>query len=416
MEEAVWKWLEPRTEGLLDRWREWLDEAAAVGLKSFRRDHGEVLSRFVSQQIELRGRASARFPDGRLAFLTGKGLEQATPGIVADHRARRIAERAADRVVWDACSGLGSDAIALARSVPLVIASDVDAGTARCAAANLAAAGLTGRSLTCTADVGRPPLGNDALARAIVLVDPDRRPDGGRESRPERWSPTLDQTRRLIEGAAGACVKWAPGRTAEAHLTTLAPEAELEWVSLDGELKEIMVWTGAAARGTGRRATALRTHGDPLLDVVQWSGEEGLLPLDAGKDDVEHATHLVEFDVAISQSGLAGPLAEELGLTPLGDTPGGFLVARGPVDHPMTRCWPIADRCAADRRRVRSMLRGHGIGSLTVKTRSYPKPAEEVAKAFRGAGSEPGLLAVTRVPVGSLAFLLGTQIAPQRRS
>lgn len=442
MDQEVWRVLRGGDPGLAERWREIRATGSGStgpgpltmgGVARLKKAFGANVARFASLQDELAGRAQRRFPDGRIGFWTAKGLEQSTPAAVADYRATRFASAvskapgAVDPLgsfVWDACCGVGSDSVALLRSGCSVLATDWNDDAARCAAANLAieedeidkdkekAAGQLAAALRC--DLRQPPLQGEALAAALVLLDPDRRPDGEhREPNPERWAPSLSDTLNLAYTARGACVKLPPSLDAtEAGLDrALRKATSLEWVSLDGEMKELALWTGDLAEGEDqanapRRATAL-VHGH---GPVTFSGgvPHKALPAPRPLSEVQAGMWLIELDPSLWQSELAGDFCERHGLAPIEtELRGMFLVADQEPSSPLARSWPILDAVKADRKRVRAALRQHGIGPTTVKKRNHPKSSVQLEAEFKGEGDEPGLLAVFRVPSGSAAVVLG---------
>jgi hypothetical protein len=431
MEEDVWRLLGGGEPGLRERWRNLragggdaeADGPLSMGdLARLRKARGAHVARFASMQDELAGRARRRFPDGRIGFWTGKGLEQSTPAVVADYRAARFASAKAN-LVWDACCGVGSDAVALLRSGCSVIATDWNGDAARCAAANLSlakeesgSAGGLFAAMRC--DLRRPPLRLEVLGDAHVLLDPDRRPDGEhREPNPELWAPSLSDTLDLAFRARGACVKLPPSldATASGLDRVRSKPASLEWISLDGEMKELALWTGDLAEGdteggVPRRATALMTalpEGDDPTSLGGCSPHRAL-PAPRPLAEVQAGTWLVELDPTLWQSELAGDFCHRHGLAPIEtELRGMFLVASEEPTSPLARSWPILDAVKADRKRVRAALRKHGLGPTTVKKRNHPKSSVQLEAEFKGEGDRRGLLAVFRVPSGSAAVILG---------
>lgn len=356
------------------------------------------LAREVAHLHALRARARRRFASGHLPYLTSKGLEQATAEVVADARAERIAEFAGGALVWDATCGVGSDSLALAARGARVVASDRDPLLARCAAANLERAGLAGRVFA--ADATRPP-----LAAEFVVLDPDRRAGGERSGNPKDWSPTLDETLTVVGRHRGGCVKLAP---AFEPLQGLGPRAEWEWVSLDRELCEVTLWLGELVRTPGslRTATALRRDGTRTVFRGEPCAVEPHPP-----ERIGQATWLAEPDPAVIRAGIVGALARSFGMAPI--APGiAYLVGdrRPPVG--MASAWSILDHVPLDRRLVRAMLRRHDVGPVVVKKRGHPDASALLEKRFRGDGSRPGILAVTRLERGHLALLLAKPEAP----
>lgn len=437
MEAEVWRELRGGEPGLGRRWHGIRSEGSGSGgtaplsmgdVARLRKAFGASIARFASMQDDLGKRAERRFPDGRIGFWTPKGLEQSTPAAVADYRAAQfgraaLTEGQAGRLVWDACCGVGSDAVAILRQGCAVLATDWDADTTRCAAANLrlesdrmGAAPALAAALRC--DLRKPPLRPGALADALVLLDPDRRPGGEhREPNPERWAPSLSATLALAYAARGGCVKLPPSLDATASGLDRQPSkpTSLEWISLDGEMKELALWTGALAQRTGdgdpgldvpRTATALVQGHGPVHYVGRSTHEP--LPEACPLDEVRAGKWLVELDPTLWQSELAGDFCHAHGLIPIEtELRGMYLVADEAPASPLTRSWPILDTVKADRKRVRAALRKHGIGPITVKKRNHPKTSTQLESEFKGEGDTPGLLAVFRVPSGSSAVILG---------
>ncbi len=249
--------LRPGTD-LGERWKELTSGGSSLGaMDRLAKQHGREVARFVSLQLELGRRAAPRFPDGRLTFFTAKGLEQASGAAAADERAarfQRLVGPGKAPVVWDACCGIGADALALGRAGLNVFATDLDAESARCAAGNFLLAGLAETTVAAgVADAAkglplRGPLRSESPSdsRPILgLFDPDRRRDGVRSLRPGDWSPSLDVTLAQCSQLDGACVKLAPGVDMEDLMIEDQPGLRVSWVSVDGEMKEIDLWLGS---------------------------------------------------------------------------------------------------------------------------------------------------------------------------
>ena len=417
MEPAVWRELAPLEPGCVERWSDLAATAPSLGaLDRLRAARGPEVARFVSLQAELARQHRGRLDGAALRFLTSKGAEQATATAVARHRAERFARAGEGWIPWDACCGIGSDLLALAERFDRVLATDLDADTLRCATANLACAQAStpqGRGprahanwFAALGDAITPPFLPSLETKILGLFDPDRRPEGPREGRADRWSPSLDAVFRAAANLGGACVKLPPSLE-ESVLTGPAGDLSLalSWTSLDGEMKELSAWTGILATGPPEReAISLRSSGE----ARSYSGPGQALP--EAEREPRPGQWLVELDPALWRADLAGVFAAEHGAAPLeAPGPGGFLVARAAVAHPMARSWRVEDVVPADRRRVRAMLREHAVGPLTVKTRHHPETAEALTRRFRSPGPRAGLLAVTRVAGHALALLLGDE-------
>lgn len=410
---GVWRQLDVSSADFEERWRALRESGASLGaLDRIRASHGPELARFVSLQIELGRRLDARFPDGRVTFATAKGAEQATSARVADERASAIAARAPNSVVWDACCGIGSDTLALSSAELRVIATDRDPDAAACAAGNLAVvtrrrggSAMAPSAIVAVGDASRPPLA-DRTRGLVAVFDPDRRDrSGARIGDPERWAPPLESVARWAREFAGACIKLPPGLGGPAIDRLLEDGARATWISQDGELKELSLWTGSLADGPNREVVRLfgregrvSLGSDALPSSIEPYGETRVF--DDGIDALV-GRFLVELDPGLRQSGLDGAVAESEGWARLDAAErGGYFVAERPAhtrpeQSGLARSWRIDDAVAFDRKRVRAMLRAHGIGAVTVKTRGVRESADELAKKLRGPGSGAGLLAIS---------------------
>ncbi|MEE8468582.1 MAG: class I SAM-dependent methyltransferase, partial [Planctomycetota bacterium] len=326
------------------------------------RGHLEVeLARRAALLHELRVRAERQGDGDRLPYLTRKGLEQASARPVAEARAARWAARlGAGAEVWDATCGVGADTLALSRAGLWVVASDLDPATLDCARANLRRAGQGVRFLL--ADAARPPV----VARA-VLLDPDRRPQGERTADPRCWSPSLRETLATARSYAGACIKLPPAL--DPRDLALGETAHgLQWVSLGGELRELTLWLGE-----------LVAPGQPVREALvldRQGGEASLAgePRSVAELDPEAARRvrwLAEPDPAVIRSGLLGNLARRVGMAPLAPRLAYLGGDRRPASD-LLRSWPVLGTSPLDRKRVRALLREHGVGPLTVKKRGHP--------------------------------------------
>ena len=171
-------------------------------------------------------------------YFTPDGLEQSTRTRVADHRAARLVAAQVGSVADLGC-GIGGDLVAFARAGLTAAGIEQDPVRVAVAEANLAALGLggagDGRRRAPTVDVS--PFG-------AVFADPARRSGRGRVMDAERWTPPWSFVAGLLaRPRPAAVVKVAPGIPHE-----LVPEdAEAEWVSVEGEVKEAALWSAPLA-------------------------------------------------------------------------------------------------------------------------------------------------------------------------
>ncbi|MEU5089530.1 class I SAM-dependent methyltransferase [Streptomyces sp. NPDC021356] len=374
-----------------------------------RRDHPADLVSAALGQARLRQRAAAKFgaADAERMFFTPHGVEQSTRASVAAHRAARLKELGVTSLA-DLCCGIGGDAIALARAGIRVLAVDRDPVTAAAARANAAALGLDGLIEVREADVTDV----DTSSYDAVFVDPARRggrqggasrsepvrgggrATGGRIFDPEAYSPPLSWAVEAALKAPHAALKVAPGIPHEA----VPPQAEAEWISDGGDVKEAVLWFGTEP-GTVRATLlpgphSLRGRGlpDPRVRPV--------------------GRYLYEPDGAVIRSHLVAEVAEALdgGLL---DATIAYVTADEARPTPYARAYEITDHLPFNVKKLKALLRERGVGTLTVKKRGSAVEPEELRRKVlpKPHGRGAATVFLTRV-AGAPAMLLGHPVRP----
>ncbi|MFF9559985.1 methyltransferase domain-containing protein [Streptomyces albus] len=343
-------------------------------------------------QHRLRSRAEAKFGplEAHTWYFTPDGLEQATRAGVAGHRARRF-HRLGVRSAVDLGCGIGADAVALARAGIRVLAVDRDPLTCAVARANAAALGVAERVEVRCADVTEVATdGFDA-----VFADPARRTGRGRVFDPEAYSPPLSWAVERARAAPLAALKVAPGIPHEA----VPDEAEAEWVSWQGDVKEAVLWfTGAhPGGGPGTVRATLLPAGDTLTG-------QGLPNPEAGPV----GRYLYEPDGAVVRAHLVAELAARLAGR-LIDPTIAYVTTDAPHPTPFATGYEITDVLPFNVKKLRALLRERGVGVVTVKKRGSAVEPEELRrklkldpKAARGSCT----VFLTRV-AGAPSMLLG---------
>ncbi|MFI6344571.1 methyltransferase domain-containing protein [Streptomyces sp. NPDC050560] len=409
--------LGPEGAALLDEVRDVPQERALAVATRLRRHHPPELVATALTQARLRQRAAAKFgaDAGRMYFTAG-GVEQATRAPVAAHRAARF-WRHGVRGVADLCCGVGGDAIAFARAGISVLAVDRSPLTCAVARANMAALGLGGLVEVRCADVEEVPLG----AYDAVFADPARRGGRGRVFSPEAYSPPLSWAVGAAAAAPFAALKIAPGIAHE-----VIPEgAEAEWVSYGGDVKEAVLWFGAAvgtgadtarAAGSGpRRATlipaAARTPGGSEPSGAPGSSVVSLLGAALPAPAVRPAgRYLYEPDGAVIRAHLVADVARQVGGGLL-DATIAYVTADELRPTPYATAYEITDVLPFHLKRLKALLRERGVGTLTVKKRGSAVEPEELRRRMRLQGTRSATVFLTRA-AGAPVMLLGHPATP----
>ncbi len=361
------------------------------------------LARRAASLHELRSRARRRFPTLYLPYLNAKGLEQASAELVARSRARRIAALRPGARLLDATCSIGADALACALEGLRVIGADLDAESLAFARANFRHHNALGQFVR--ADAAAP-----AVRAELYLVDPDRRVDGRRSLDPAAWSPTLAASLAAATRFEGACLKLAPAldiellRGAEAALLQGSLPREREWLSREGELAEVCLWTGSLVGESIGPDQRVATRIDASGAAHRLAGS----PVERSPmspSEAESAAFLADPDPAVIRSGLLGLVAEQEGLSPLAPRLG-YLGGDRPSRSPFLRVFRVLGSAPLDRKRVRKMLREHEIGPVSVRKRGHQEPTEVLARRLRGDGPRRGDLIVARLDSGHRVYLV----------
>ncbi|WP_399498380.1 THUMP-like domain-containing protein [Streptomyces sp. P17] len=376
--------LTPEGRALLDEVRGTAPADELVVATRLRRDHPAELVSAALGQARLRQRAEAKFgaEDARRMFFTPNGVEQSTRASVATYRAGRFRELGVTSVA-DLCCGIGGDAIALARAGIRVLAVDRDPLTAAVARANADALGLAGLIEVREADVTEV----DTAGYDAVFVDPARRGGRGRIFDPEAYSPPLSWAVQAAAKAPHAALKIAPGIPHEA----IPGEAEAEWISDGGEVKEAVLWFGTTPGAI--RATLLP---GPRTLLSRGLPDPGVRPV---------GRYLYEPDGAVIRSHLVAEVADSLdgGLI---DATIAYITADELRPTPFATPYEITDRLPFSVKKLKALLREREVGVLTVKKRGSAVEPEELRKKVKPQGPNSATVFLTRVH-GAPTMLVG---------
>jgi hypothetical protein len=351
--------------------------------------HPPGLVATVLTQSKLRAKATAKFgPFASRMLFTEAGLEQATRLAVAARHAGRYAQAGLTRVADLGC-GIGGDAMAMAALELDVTAVDADEVTAAIASHNLApfANARVVQSRAEDVDLG----GRDA-----VYLDPARRTAGHADTRrlsdPSDWSPNLGFVFELA-ARMPVGVKLGPG----VDRALLPDDSEAQWISVDGQVVEVGVWTGALARDGIRRA-ALVINGDEAAE------------LSAPGDTEDEPTgalgaYLYEPDGAVIRARLIGDLARSLGARMLRHDIA-YLTSDDLAPTPFASAFRVLEELPTKESDLRASLAQRGIGVLEIKKRGADVDPATLRKRLKLKGDASGTLVLTRIGARHVALLV----------
>lgn len=329
-------------------------EAATAVSRLRAAGHSPDLVSAVVGQAHLRAKATAKFgPFAARMLFTRAGLEQATRLAVAARHAQRI-RRVGLTGVADLGCGIGGDALAFAGAGLTVLAVDADEVTAALAAYNLAP---FGDEATVRHQSAEEALGDPVPGQAIWM-DPARRTAGHGETRrvsADDYSPSLDWA-FAVAAQRPTGIKLGPAHDRD----LLPPDAETQWVSADGSVVELVVWTRELARA-GVRRSALLIRGERSHELT-------------GADDAEDAavrplgTFLHEPDGAVIRARLIGDVARSLDAGML-DPRIAYLTSDAALTSPFVQSFRVRETLPITPKTINAALKAHGIGRIEIKKR-----------------------------------------------
>lgn len=357
---------------------------------SLRRQYATEAAAMILAIASVQSRAVEKFGSG-VWMATEKSIAQATDRVVAQYKASLFG----DANVLDLCSGIGGDAMELAKRGPL-IAVDLDPQIAEMTTANLMldAANRSDCMQVATAvcgDVTRYPIPPDAA----IHIDPDRRPSGkSRVVQPSSYLPSMDEVARLIGSGRPAIVKLAPAAQLDQdrqsdRASVLVAENHRQWVSLDGSVREQSLLCGncisvAGVAPGGRSAIRVWTGGRRECFAIPAAEASRLAELDRSLESVTEVTpYLIDVDPAVRAAGLSSSIAAARGWASLGGPSGFFGCDRLPADRTLSQVFQTIWSGPADLKRIKRWVRDNSIWVESVKVRSTGQDPVVWTKSLR---------------------------------
>lgn len=336
------------------------------------------------EQVRLRRKASAKLgPYAHSMLFTESGLQQATRLDVAAHHAKRFRSAGFTRVADLGC-GIGVDAMALSALDIHVTAVEKDPATAALATFNLA---MFPHTMVVCADATELPVGDVEG----VWLDPARREGSQRQRDPHDWSPSLETTFALLRRTPGGA-KLAPGIDRD----LLPHDMEWQWVSAQGEVVEVVVWSGALRRpGIGRSALLLTRGG--AHEMVAEADTPDQPAGDIGR-------YVYEPDGAVIRARLIGDLARRMGGHMI-DSHIAYITSDTLHHSPFADGFQVHEVVPLKEPALRKIVRERNVGDLEIKVRGVDRDPALLRKVLKPQGSEKLTLILTRKSGEAIAIV-----------
>jgi hypothetical protein len=222
-----------------------------------------------------------------------------------------------------------------------------------------------------------------------LFVDPARRDGKGKRHDPRDYSPPLDDVLALRASWPDMGIKLGPALPHE----VVPAEAEAQWVSVDGDVVELGIWTGSLAKRHGHTALVVRDSQPHLFEGDPIPGEAGPL-----------GEYVYEPDGAIIRSGLVGPLADAMGARLL-DPHIAYVTCDSPVDTPFATGFRVLESLPYSERGLAAALTARRIGSLEIKKRGIDVDPAALRPRLKLKGDERCTVILTRVGSSRIALI-----------
>lgn len=361
------------------------NESSLTANRRLRKTLSPERTRLVLEQLELRRRARQKFSRADQLFFDRVALEQATDEWIAEHKARRFSTQP----VADLCCGIGGDMMALAAG-RVAVGFDRDPIKCLLAAANLDALGLRAQSEIRVGDA----IAIDLAAFAAWHIDPDRRAHGRRTVSLSDYVPDADALAQLLARQPQGAIKLAPATDVPRQWSEAC---ELEWISRDGQCRQLVCWFGSLAHRCGERAaTMVGRQGEWTHSVV---GQPHLeLPVEPLR------AFLYEPDPAVLAAKLTGAVGTTYGLSAIAPA-SAYLTSDRFIDARAISAFAVLAILPFDRKKLRAELRKRRIGRLEIKKRAVQIDPERLRGELDLSGDNGGTLFVTTIGGRATAIL-----------
>ncbi len=233
-----------------------------------------------------RKRSKGKFTNWERLYFTSSGLRWATPEVAAVHCARRMK---CERIVDLAC-GQGGQIIAFSSRCSEVVAIDKDPLNLFIAKLNCIAVGADNVDLIC----------GDSLSKAVsdrvgdvdhAFCDPARPPGSEERSLSELLPDPRDILKVYSDRVKGLCLEVPPYLS----LDKVPFPCEAEYVSIDGRINRLNLYTGDLARSTS--SAVVLPGGESISGEAREMGPGRVDPVEIGR-------YLHELDPAVVKAGL----------------------------------------------------------------------------------------------------------------
>lgn len=358
------------SESILNTLREWADrDPDRLALDASQ--HPDLPIREIVAQLKLRRKAVVKFPAwvGTNILYTERALEQSSGHVAAKHKRPWLKGR-----VIDLSGGLGSDLIHSADQIVQLVYCDIDPEMCELFRHNTGVLGISNVEIYCGDGI-------DILTTYpdnhfdMVYVDPDRRAGKGRSISLKDASPDITAYLDMILAKAKTLlVKASPALDSTEAVRQLPGLNEYRVVSVDGEVKEVLLFVGRSLVDRPlHSATIIR--GGMKVEFHESNKKAGVWTS-------EQPCFFFEPDPAIIRAALVSDVASQFGMMHAhhGSV---YLVGYIPAEGFPGRSFNIDAILPANFRSVKDWCKKQDITKANIARRDFPEHPDAIRKALK---------------------------------
>ncbi|MEE4195621.1 MAG: class I SAM-dependent methyltransferase [Anaerolineae bacterium] len=346
-------------------------------------------SGWLLDQARLRQKAVEKFEHAEFCLFLDEALQQASSLALSGYHVQQLIGFSP---VADLGAGIGADSIALAKAGCQVMAVELDPIRAKLLEHNVKVSSVERQVEILQTDWTMVKFKVNA-----AFIDPARRTAGKRVFTLDTMVPPISAILELQQQVPNLLVKVAPGID---HVE-VPRDTEVEFVSLNGEMKEALLRFGALRRGLARCATLLPSG-------VQLTAETAADPdLAIG----EARRFLLEPDPAVIRAGLVRPLGQLLHASML-NADIAYLTADESVETPFARGWQVLRQGGFHLKTLNQWLRELEAGEVVIKKRGSPIEPDSFQKRLKTAPGGRKLTVFFTMCQERPWMVLGEEVSP----
>ena len=339
-----------------------------------RREIGSDYAQAVLETAILRQKGRTKFSRSDEMYFDRPSLEMSSAELVSRHRARRFASF---DTVADLGCGIGGDSLGLIASGKVVYGVEREARRLAMATENMRLYGTEDQFRPIHADLNQL----EPFPVSALFFDPARRDaQGKRFFSLSQYQPPLTMLDAWKPFTPHWGIKISPGF----DYAELPRDAHLELISVEGELREAVLWHGAL-RDSAESTATLLPSGATLNNHALVENHEITPP----------QQYLYEPDPAIIRAQLVQHLATQIGATQI-DSTIAYLTGSEDILTPLARRFTIIDWFPFQLKRLRHYLQEHNIGRVTIKKRGSPIDPDQLRGMLRVRGQESRTIFLTQ--------------------